>query len=361
MDVTNFLQPELVEVNRLPARQPLTSYANVEQARRGTSRFRRSLNGTWRFKLVDSPSSAPRRWHHPATHDSRWTTITVPGVWTRQGFADLPHYTNVVMPWKGKEPPYVPEHNPTGLYRTTFTVPRNWRSRDVIVHLGGAESLAAVWCNGEFVGMGKDSRLPSEFDLSQLVTQGDNLLAVMVIRWSDATWIEDQDHWWHAGLHRSVYVEARPKVRLDELIVDADYDPETQLGTCEISIGLNVRQRSFTANLWVETEGGKRVSRVRNSMLSFTSADNRARSHCDISALERFEISSVQPWSSETPTRYRVVAELIDPNGKPSKLSPRSPAFVASKYLTAVSTSTELRSRSSASTDTIITQSPERR
>ena len=173
-----------------------------------------------------------------------------------------------------------------------------------------------MWCNGEFVGMGKDSRLPSEFDLSQLVTQGDNLLAVMVIRWSDATWIEDQDHWWHAGLHRSVYVEARPKVRLDELIVDADYDPETQLGTCEISIGLNVRQRSFTANLWVETEGGKRVSRVRNSMLSFTSADNRARSRCDISALERFEISSVQPWSSETPTRYRVVAELIDPKGK---------------------------------------------
>ena len=137
MDVTNFLQPELVEVNRLPARQPLTSYANDEQARRGTSRFRRSLNGTWRFKLVDSPSSAPRRWHHPATNDGRWTTITVPGVWTRQGFADLPPYTNVVMPWQGKEPPYVPHHNPPGLYRPTFTVPRNWRSRDVIVHLGG--------------------------------------------------------------------------------------------------------------------------------------------------------------------------------------------------------------------------------
>ena len=278
MDVTNFLKPELVEVNRLPARQPIESYANVEQARLGTSRFRRSLDGTWRFKLVDSPSSAPRRWQHPATNDSRWTTITVPGVWTRQGFDDLPHYTNVEMPWKGKEPPYVPDHNPTGLYRTNFTVPRNWRSRDVIVHLGGAGSLAAVWCNGEFVGMGKDSRLPSEFNLSPFITEGDNLLAVMVIRWSDATWIEDQDHWWHAGLHRSVYVEARPKVRLDELVIDADYDPETQLGTCDISIGLNVRQRSFTSNLWVETEGGKRVSRVRNSMLTFTSADNRARS-----------------------------------------------------------------------------------
>ena len=316
MDVTNFLQPEVVEVNRLPARQPLESFANVEQARQDTSRFRRSLDGRWRFKLVESPSSAPRQWQHPATNDSRWATISVPGVWTRQSFDDLPHYTNVVMPWTGKEPPYVPEHNPTGLYRTTFTVPRNWRSRDVIVHLGGAESLAAVWCNGEFVGMGKDSRLPSEFDLSQLVTQGDNLLAVMVIRWSDATWIEDQDHWWHAGLHRSVYIEARPKVRLDELIVDADYEPKTQLGTCEISIGLNARRRSFTANLWVETEGGKRVSQVRNSILTLTSTDNRARSRCEFSALERFEIPSVQPWSSETPTRYRVVAELIDPNGK---------------------------------------------
>ena len=77
MDVTNFLQPEVVEVNRLPARQPLESFANVEQVRLGTSRFRRSLDGTWRFKLVDSPLTAPRRWQHPATNDSRWSALNV--------------------------------------------------------------------------------------------------------------------------------------------------------------------------------------------------------------------------------------------------------------------------------------------
>ena len=103
---------------------------------------------------------------HPTTSDERWRTIDVPGCWTRQGTGDLPHYTNIVMPWPDTEAPYTPPENPTGLHRTTFSVPRAWRNRDVIVHLGGAESVAIVWCNGTFVGMGKDSRLPSEFDLT---------------------------------------------------------------------------------------------------------------------------------------------------------------------------------------------------
>ena len=204
IDVADVLQPELTEVNRLPARPPLTPYPDVDSARDGVGTpWRRSLDGAWRFRLVESPSAAPARWMHPTTSDERWRTIDVPGCWTRQGTGDLPHYTNIVMPWPDTEAPYTPPENPTGLHRTTFSVPRAWRNRDVIVHLGGAESVVIVWCNGTFVGMGKDSRLPSEFDLTPHLVSGTNLLAVMVIRYSDATWIEDQDHWWHCLLYTS--------------------------------------------------------------------------------------------------------------------------------------------------------------
>ena len=312
MDVNAVLQPELVEINRLPARQPLASYSSPEDARSGTSNNRKSLDGTWKFTLIDSPAAAPRRWHHPNTSDHRWSTINVPGSWTRQGFPDLPHYTNTVMPWNDEEPPFTPTKNPTGLYRTKFKVPRGWRSRDVILHLGGAESVAAVWCNGEFVGMGKDSRLPSEFDITPFITAGDNLLAVMVIRWSDATWIEDQDHWWHAGLHRSVHIEARPTVRIDEFIVNADYDYQTQIGTCDISIGLNTYSESLRVNTWLETENGKKVSRTRTSTFDRVGAASTTR--CGASASQRIEVRSAKPWSAESPTRYRVIAELIGAN-----------------------------------------------
>lgn len=310
MDLNAVLQPELVEINRLPARQPLVSYASPEDARSGTSNNRRSLDGTWKFKLIDSPAAAPRQWHQPNTTDHRWPTINVPGSWTRQGFPDLPHYTNIVMPWNDKEPPFTPTKNPTGLYRTKFEIPRSWRSRDVILHLGGAESVAAVWCNGEFVGMGKDSRLPSEFDITPFIAAGDNLLAVMVMRWSDATWIEDQDHWWHAGLHRSVCIEARPTVRIDQFIVNADYDHQAQIGTCDISIGLNTYDESLRVKTWIETESGKKVSRTRTSTLDRVGATSAT--HCGASASERIELRSAKPWSAESPTRYRVIAELID-------------------------------------------------
>jgi len=219
------LRPDIFEINRLAARPPLEPYPSASEARvGGGSPWRRSLDGDWRFRLVDAPAAAPARWALPGTSDERWRTIAVPGCWTRQHTGDLPHYTNIVMPWPDTEPPYSPSNNPTGLHRTTFRVPRFWRGRDVVLHLGGFESVVAVWCNGVFVGVGKDSRLPSEFDLTPHLTTGDNLLAVMVIRWSDATWIEDQDHWWHAGLHRSVHLEARGRTRIDDLRIEADYD-----------------------------------------------------------------------------------------------------------------------------------------
>jgi beta-galactosidase len=199
--------PEVVSLRRLPMHAPLPAD--------GPGRERRSLNGKWAFRLFDSPAAVPAAAVRGAS--AAWPTVEVPGNWTMQGVGDHPHYTNVQMPFPGP-PPRLPEHNPTGVYRRAFTAPRAWRGQQVVLHLGGAESVHAVWVNGEFAGYGTDSRLASEYDITPYVHPGRNEVVVVVVRYSAQSYVEDQDQWWHAGLHREVWVEARPAVHLADVV-----------------------------------------------------------------------------------------------------------------------------------------------
>ncbi|HVU76017.1 MAG TPA: glycoside hydrolase family 2 TIM barrel-domain containing protein [Gaiellaceae bacterium] len=167
----------------------------------------RPLDGAWDFKLVGRPEEAPAA----LVQKRGWRTVDVPGLWTMQGYG-RPQYTNVVMPF-AEPPPAVPEQNETGLYRTTFTVPRALRRRPAIVHFGGCEGALYVLVNGEPVGIAKDARTPAEFDVTEHMRFGEpNELVAVVVRWSDASFVEDQDQWWHAGLPRSIRVIS-PSVR----------------------------------------------------------------------------------------------------------------------------------------------------
>jgi len=249
-DARQVLAPDLLALNRLPARAPLVGHGGAkaaESARTGAdSKSRISLDGKWNFRLLDRPEQLPAHWPERVSTMARaWNTVDVPGCWTRQRVGDWPHYTNIVMPWAGLEAPDTPESNPTGLYHRLVEVPAKFLSHDVVLHLGGFESVAAVWCNGTFVGMGKDSRLPSEFDVTEMIVEGRNSIDIMVIRYSDATWIEDQDHWWHAGLHRSVFLEARASDRIDDLFATADFDAETGSGSLHVD-GLVCGRGDFT-------------------------------------------------------------------------------------------------------------------
>lgn len=201
-------QPELTHLNRLPMRATLVPYETTAQAlsfNPGKSPWYKSLNGSWKFRLVKNPEAVPANFFQPAASESGFEPITVPGNWTMQGY-DKPHYTNAQMPWKN-DPPFVPQDdNPTGLYRRTFTVPKEWKNRRIVLHFGGVESVLHLYVNGHQVGMSKDSRLPAEFDVTPYVKPGANMLAAMVIRYSDASYIEDQDHWRMAGIYRDVYL-----------------------------------------------------------------------------------------------------------------------------------------------------------
>ena len=315
-----WLDPEVVCINRLAMRVPLVAYDSKDAARgndRAASPWWQSLNGRWRFSLHDSPEEVPHDAVGIAAGDDAWRKIDVPANWTLQNTGDLPHYTNIQMPWPGFRPGEVPEHNPTGVYRTRFRVPKAWASRRVVVHLGGAESVHAVYCNGEFVGYGTDSRLGSEYDLTPHLRPGANLLAVVVMRYSALSYIEDQDQWWMAGLHREVYLEARAAVSIGDLVLDAGLAATPGTGTLRVRSTVQFSQRELIEPGWqvrtrVETLGGKRLIPTITTDVPVDLRPYVFRGHiADVTV----EVPKIASWSAETPQRYRVIASLVAPDG----------------------------------------------
>ncbi len=315
LPLSYILRPDLTEINRLPARAPLQPLV-------GGRSLRQSLDGEWRFQLVTSPIAAADDWTTACTSGSPWRGITVPGVWTRQNCWDKPIYSNVRMPFTTPtEPGDVPDANPTGLYRRDFEAQASWANRDLILHIGGFESCMLLWCNGKFVGMGKDSRLPSEFDLTPHLVPGTNSLAIMVIKWSDATWIEDQDHWRHGGLHRSVFLEARGQVRVDDMAIVADFDPQTGGGTISTTVHVKGLSQGWLVRGRLETDRQALVANLptvpvaqfpvgQGLLMELTTSYSYSGHDAEL----KTSLASVAPWSAEAPHRYCLVVELIDPS-----------------------------------------------
>lgn len=192
------------------------------------------LDGTWRFQLLHRPTDAV------GSAPGDWRPIDVPGCWTMQDTWDKPHYTNVQMPWPLR-PPEVPEENPTGVYERTFTVPDAWAGRRVVLHVGAAESLLIVALNGVEIGVGKDSHLAQEYDLTDALAPGENTLRLTVVKWSDANYVEDQDQWWHGGITRPVHLYATGATYLADVQVDAGLEPDNETGTLRVEVQVGWR------------------------------------------------------------------------------------------------------------------------
>jgi beta-galactosidase len=319
-------QPEVTALGRLPMRSPLVPYPDLDLARSHDperSPWWRSLDGDWKFQLVNRPESAPDGWHQVRFDDRSWRTVAVPGCWTRQDVGDPPQYTNVQMPFEG-EVPDVPIDNPTGLHRLQFAVPSNWQGRRIVVHVGGAESCLLLWCNGTFVGMSKDSRLEAEFDLTPHLRERTNTLAAMVVRWSDATWIEDQDHWFHAGLHRSVTLYSTEATHLADVAVTTGLEADRTTGTLAVDIRLGGPPvpEGWAVEAIVESatdqpEGEPRKAEL-HAFRSETFAERVIGAYAwpgPVAHLEA-ELPDIRAWSTEDPHRYRLLVTLRDADGE---------------------------------------------
>ena len=304
--------PDLTGVNRLPGRASLLPYPTAADARARVRARVLSLDGDWAFRVVDRPEDTPPDFPDADLDVSAWDTVAVPGNWTMQGHG-RPQYTNVQMPFVPNRPPYVPAHNPTGLYRTTFTLPDDWATSRVVLHVGGAVSVSSIWLNGTPVGLGKDSRLPSEYSVNAALRPGVNTLAVQVIQWSDASYIEDQDQWWQAGIHRSVYLYATAPTHLADVAVRAGYDHETGAGSLDVAVEVgDLPGPGWTVHAELEDgHGATAHAEPLTAEPSLRAGDTPGTGVARLTA----ELPAVQPWSAEVPDLYTLVVSLRDVEG----------------------------------------------
>ena len=219
------------------------------------------------------------------------------------------------MPFPGP-PPALPDRNPTGVYRRRFNVKRAWSTRRIVLHLGGAESVHAVYVNGAFAGYGTDSRLDSEYDITEHVQAGENELTVLVVKWSAHSYVEDQDQWWMGGLHRQTWIEARGETRLTSFACDADLDVDTGVGRLRATAtvgGHTPPSEGWSVRCRLETMRGRRLGPETTTPVPH--AFDVPYLFAGHDATFEFEVPDVDAWSAESPTRYRVLAELLDPAG----------------------------------------------
>lgn len=267
-----------------------------------------SLNGEWGFFLAGSPGEAPEGFEQPGYEGQGWSVLPVPSCWQMHGHG-RPHYSNVVYPIPA-DPPRAPADNPTGCYRRWFDVPADWDGMDVVLRFEGVDSYAELWVNGQFAGMTKGSRLPAEFDVTALVRPGRNLLAVKVLQWSDATYVEDQDMWWLSGIFRDVVLLAEPKGCLTDAWLETDYDCESGQGSLVLR--------------WTGGPEGGSVGLV-------LTGPEMPPTQCGTApaAAGRLEAASrpVKPWSAEDPVLYSAVATVFGPESEIIEMIPLAAGF----------------------------------
>ena len=310
--------PLVTGKNKRPGHVPMGSYPNAELALtcdRTQSPNVQLLNGEWKFHLAPCPEEVPAGFQTENFDVSDWTNIAVPGNWQLQGFNDIPIYTNVAYPFP-PNPPFVPQENPTGCYRHIFSLVPAWLGRKIYLVFESVDSAFYVWVNGQGVGYSQDSRLPAEFDVTPFVRAGENTIAVQVMRYSDGSYLEDQDMWLMSGIQRDVRLYSKPAVCLEDYIVrtelDNRYEDSTLYIEAQITRVPDLSTYSVEAMLY-DAEGKPVFASPCSTRFNDRVLHQRGikMGHAVISQ----PVANPQKWTAETPYLYRLVLTLKDPQG----------------------------------------------
>ena len=247
MQAQNFNEwkdPEVNSVNRSTMHTNYFAYASADEAKAGikeNSKNFMTLNGLWKFNWVRNADARPTDFFQTNFNDKGWDNIKVPGVWELNGYGD-PIYVNVGYAWRSQfknNPPFVPvENNHVGSYRKEITLPADWKGKEIFAHFGSVTSNMYLWVNGRYVGYSEDSKLEAEFNLTNYLKPGKNIIAFQVFRWCDGTYLEDQDFFRYSGVGRDCYLYARDKKYIQDIRVTPDLDSQYKDGTLNISVDL---------------------------------------------------------------------------------------------------------------------------
>jgi len=268
----------------------------------------RSLNGDWKFRFDGNPASRPLDFWQADFDVSAWDTIPVPSVWERQGYG-YPVYANIPYPFDA-EPFIVPmdDQNHVGSYVREFDVPADWQGQRIYVRFGAVSSAMTLWVNGQEIGYSQGSRTPVEFDLTDFVKTGQNRLAVQVMRWSDASWLENQDSWSLSGIFRDVDLYARPQTHIRDFFAKAGLENDYRDGVLELAVDLRSLEAApgeHAVELILGREG-EELARLKGTT-NFT--DGEASVDLTI------RIANVDAWSAEKPALYDLTISLSDSDG----------------------------------------------
>ncbi|MDJ0276449.1 glycoside hydrolase family 2 TIM barrel-domain containing protein [Sphingomonas sp. 2R-10] len=274
-----------------------------------------SLDGQWKFAFSPGAEQVPTGFERPDYDVSGWKSIKVPADWQAEGY-DQARYNNITYPFPASRPLIPHATNPVGSYRRDVDLPAGWSGQDVILHIGAAGSAYYVWVNGGRVGYSEDSKLPSEFDVTRFVKPGRNTVAIQVIRWSDGSYLEDQDFWRVSGIERSVYLVAAPATRVRDTFVHAGLDDDFRDG--RLSVDLVVTPGAATTARLVLLDGDRAI--VERSAPVAAGKGDRTVTLAGT-------VPGVRAWTAETPDLYTLVTELVDAKGRVLQSTARSIGF----------------------------------
>ncbi|GAA4464643.1 glycoside hydrolase family 2 TIM barrel-domain containing protein [Novipirellula rosea] len=315
---------QIVSRNKQPPRAtslPFADRAGAIQATPQATPYFQSLNGIWKFNWVKQPSERPADFFRPDFDVRNWDDLAVPSNWQMHGYG-VPLYTNIPYPFK-KDPPRVmgepPKHftnfeqrNPVGSYRRQFSIPDDWKDRQTFLQFGGVDSAFYLWVNGEKVGYSQDSRTPALFNISSYLKPGDNTLAVEVYRYSDGSYLEDQDFWRLSGIFRDVFLWSAAPLQVRDFFVHTDLDSDYKDAKLSVDIEIanaNDTKQSFT----VEAE---LIDDRNQTVFSNVIASGKVPANSSTNRTLTKEVIAPKLWSAEKPNLYRLLLTLQDDQGK---------------------------------------------
>ena len=334
---TDWENPAIFDLNKEKPHATLMPFRTVDEAltqKRYQSVFYQTLSGTWKFNWVRKPADRPIDFYKPAYDVSDWNDIPVPSNWEIQGYG-VPIYVNHQYEFADYKAPvskeitftdriYPPnpgqvphDYNPVGSYRRTFTVPESWEGRRVFIQFGAVKSAFYIWINGQKVGYSQGSKTPAEWDITNYLQEGENVIALEVYRWSDGSYLECQDFWRISGIERDVFLYSTPQVRIRDFFAKADLESDYKTGRFSLDVDLkNQVSKLRSGNYMVSYQ----VFDAKGGQIAADETEAKINRKEDLKLTFSKKIENPLLWTAETPNLYSLVISLKNSDSKTTEV-----------------------------------------
>ena len=314
MEKFRWENPEIFKINKEDGHAIMMPFDSEKDALSAKeSNYKQSLNGKWKFYWQRGLKNQPENFQLTSFDDSHWDEINVPSVWQTQGYS-VPYYYASTFPKafsrsKGKIPSIDHDMQEIGFYRKSFTLNENFNGREIFLHFGAAKSALEVYVNGEFVGYSQGSMTPHEFNVTKVLKPGENVITAKLYRYSDGSYLEDQDMWWLCGIYREVYLFAEPKLCLRDFYFKTDFDDSYTDSNVTLNMYINnynnIRGKMIASAKLIDSNNEEILLGTKKTELS---GGNEAVTFKET-------VKTPEKWSAETPNLYTLVM-TIELDGK---------------------------------------------